>query len=187
MANRLSTKWWLILLQGILLIALSIYIFDNPVTVLATISFWFGIMVLAAGVLGIVVWLASAKAEREDMSLVWAILTFAFGLVLLFNLLATMKTLTVIFGLWCLLSGLFLVSTGWLLKKINLTGWVMVIAGVLCVVAAVMMMVNIGTAAVGISTLLGLQVLFTGIALVLLAFAKRMVQHHAHMGVAAVS
>jgi membrane protein HdeD len=185
MANSLSTKWWLILLQGILLIALSIYIFDNPVTVLASISFWFGIMVLAAGAIGIIVWLASSKEERQDMSLIWAILTFAFGLVLLFNLLATMKTLTVIFGLWCLLSGVFLVSTGWVLTKINYTGWVMVIAGILCVFAAVMMMMHIASGAIAISTLLGLQVLFTGIALVLLAFAKRMVQHNANIGIAA--
>jgi uncharacterized membrane protein HdeD (DUF308 family) len=175
MSQSLTTKWWVILLQGILLIILSIYIFNNPAGVLAGISLWFGLLVTGAGLVGIIAWLASSKVERESMSLLWAILTFVFGLLLLFNLLATMKTLTVIFGLWCLLSGFFLLSTGWSLKKVNSTGWVMVIAGVLCVVAAVMMIMNIGSGAIAISTLLGLQVLFTGIALVLLSFAKRMV------------
>ena len=51
----------------------------------------------------------------------------------------------------------------------------MVIAGVLSAVAAVMMVFNIGSGAVGISTLLGLQVLLTGIALVLLSFTKKIV------------
>jgi len=51
----------------------------------------------------------------------------------------------------------------------------MVIAGLLCIVAAVMMMMNIGSGAIAISTLLGVQVLFTGIALVLLSIAKKMV------------
>jgi len=51
----------------------------------------------------------------------------------------------------------------------------MVIAGLLCVVAAVMMITNIGSGAIAISTLLGLQALFAGIALVLLSLAKRMV------------
>jgi uncharacterized membrane protein HdeD (DUF308 family) len=46
---------------------------------------------------------------------------------------------------------------------------------VLSAVAAVMMVFNIGTGAVGISTLLGLQVLLTGIALVLLSFTKKIV------------
>ena len=49
----------------------------------------------------------------------------------------------------------------------------MVIAGVLSAVAAVMMVFNIGTGAVGISTLLALQVLLTGLALVLLSFARK--------------
>ena len=86
-----------------------------------------------------------------------------------------MKTLTVIFGLWMLITGLLLVQSGWSLRSRNAFGWIMVIAGVLSAVAAVMMVFNIGTGAVGISTLLGLQVLLTGVALVLLSFTKKIV------------
>ena len=109
------------------------------------------------------------------MSLFWSILTAAFGLLMLLHLLVTMKTLTVIFGLWMLITGLLLVQSGWSLRGRNSFGWIMVIAGVLSAVAAVMMVFNIGTGAVGISTLLGLQVLLTGIALVLLSFTKKVV------------
>jgi uncharacterized membrane protein HdeD (DUF308 family) len=175
MSQILGRKWWLILLQGVLLVILSIYIFNNPAGVLAGISFWFGVIVLAAGLVGIIAWFAGSKPERENFSLLWAIITFGFGLFFLFNLLATMKTLTVVFGLWCLLSGLFLLNTGWSLRKYNSTGWVMVIAGSICVVAAIMMISNIGTGAIAISTLLGLLSLITGISLVMLSFAKRMV------------
>ncbi len=161
--------------QGILLIILSIYIFQNPVEVLAGISLWFGLLVFAAGLLGIIAWLAADKPEREGMSLSWSILTAAFGLLMLLHLLVTMKTLTVIFGLWMLVTGLLLVQSGWSLRSKNSFGWIMVIAGVLSAVAAVMMVFNIGTGAVGISTLLGLQVLLTGIAMVLLSFAKKVV------------
>ena len=98
MLQVLFRKWWVVLLQGILLIILSIYIFQNPVAVLAGISFWCGLLVLAAGVLGIIAWLAADKGEREGMSLFWSILTAAFGLLMLLHLLVTMKTLTVIFA-----------------------------------------------------------------------------------------
>ena len=170
MLKLLFRKWWVVLLQGILLIILSVYIFQNPVAVLTGISFWFGLVVLATGLLGIIGWLAADKPEREGMSLFWSILTAAFGLLMLLHLLVTMKTLTVIFGLWMLLTGVLLVQSGWSLRS-----WIMVIAGVLSAVAAVMMVFNIGTGAVGISTLLGLQVLLTGIALVLLSFTKKIV------------
>ena len=52
MLQLLFRKWWMVLWQGILLIILSIYIFQNPVEVLAGISFWCGLLVLAAGLLG---------------------------------------------------------------------------------------------------------------------------------------
>ena len=65
MLQLLFRKWWVVLLQGILLIILSIYIFQNPVEVLAGISFWCGLLVLAAGLLGIIAWLAADKPERE--------------------------------------------------------------------------------------------------------------------------
>jgi uncharacterized membrane protein HdeD (DUF308 family) len=51
----------------------------------------------------------------------------------------------------------------------------MVIVGVLSVIAAVMMIFDIGAGAIGIATLLGLSILLTGIALVLLALAKKAV------------
>src|SRR6266516_3636413 len=175
MLQLLFRKWWVVLLQGILLIILSIYIFQNPVEVLAGISFWFGLLVLAAGVLGIIAWLAADKPEREGMSLFWSILTAAFGLLMLLHFLVTMKTLTVIFGLWMLVTGLLLIQSGWSLKSEPSFGWAMVIARVLSAVAAAMMIFYIGTGAVGISTLLGLQVLLTGIALVLLSFTKKIV------------
>ena len=175
MMNLLYRKWWVVLLQGILLTVLAIYIFNNPVAVLAGISVWFGIIILAAGLLGMIAWLASDRRDREVMSLVWSGLTTAFGLLMLLNLLATMKTLTVIFGVWMLLTGVLLAGAGWKLTKLHSMGWAMVLAGLLSVVAAGMMISNIGTAAVGISTLLGLQVLLTGLALMLLGFAKKAV------------
>ena len=113
--------------------------FSNPIEVLALILFWCGLLVLAAGVLGIIAWLAADKSEREGMSLFWSILTAAFGLLMLLHLLVTMKTLTVIFGLWMLITGLLLVQSGWSLRSRNSFGWIMVIAGVLSVVASVMM------------------------------------------------
>jgi uncharacterized membrane protein HdeD (DUF308 family) len=176
MLQLLFRKWWVVLLQGILLIILSIIIFNNPVPVLAGISLWFGLLVLAAGGLGIIGWLAASKPEREDMSFLWSILTAAFGLLMLFNLLVTMKTLTVIFGIWILVTGLHLVQNGWQFKNKNSLGWLMIIIGAIAVVVAIMMIFNIGTGAVAVSTLLGLSVLLTGIALVLLSFAKKMLK-----------
>ena len=170
----LFRKWWVVSLQGLLLIILSIYIFQDPVAVLAGIAFWFGALVLAAGLVGIASWLAEDPSEREGMSLLWSIVTAAFGLLMLVKVFVTMKTITVILGLWMLLTGLHLARSGWSLRRHSASGWVAFGAGVLCAGAAVMMILDIGVGAFAVSTLFGAQVMLTGIALVLLSLAKKL-------------
>jgi uncharacterized membrane protein HdeD (DUF308 family) len=175
MLPLLLRKWWVILLQGILLLILGIFILNNPAAVLAGISLWFSAIVIITGLAGIISWLGGGKHEREGMSFLWSIVTFVFGLLMVSNLLVTMKTLSVIFGFWVLVSGIFLFKVGWALKNGNSIGWVLVITGVVSVIVAVMMLFNINVSAVAVSTLLGLQVFLTGISLILLSFAKRTV------------
>lgn len=154
---------------------LGIFIFKNPVEVLAGISLWFGIIILLTGITGIFGWIFGGKENRESSSLIWSILSVLFALFVLFNLLATMKVITVIFGIWVLLTGFSLLSSGWSIKKESGIGWILVIVGILSVIAGIMMMMNIGSGAEGVATILGLQVILTGIALILLSFAKKMI------------
>lgn len=175
MLQTMLKKWWLILLQGILMIILSIFIFNNPAAVLAGISIWFAVVVLLIGIAGVIGWLAADSAERETSSLAWSLLTALLGLFMLLNMFATMKTLTIIFGLWMLLTGYNLVASGWPLRKQGWLGWLMVITGILSCIAGIMTITNTGVGAVGISTLLGFQVLLSGIVLVIFAFVKKAV------------
>ena len=97
-----------------------------------------------------------------------------FALMILFNFLAAMKIVTIVFGFWILLSGAWLFKNGWALKGSFPGGWVMVVIGVLSLLLAANMIFDIGIGAVAIATLLGVQVLLIGIALLLLSFAKKM-------------
>jgi uncharacterized membrane protein HdeD (DUF308 family) len=177
MAQQLFRKWWVLLLQGILLIILSIYVFNNPVDVLAGISFWFGLIVLVTGAIGVISWLAAGKEERESMSLLWSLLALAFGILMTTHLLSTMKLVTVILGWWFVLAGILLFNIGWAAKKDGAAGWLIVLAGIFSVVAGFMIIFNLGSGAVAVSTLLGLQVLFSGISLITLAIAIKTVKN----------
>jgi uncharacterized membrane protein HdeD (DUF308 family) len=89
------------------------------------------------------------------------------------NMLITMKLVTIVFALWMLATGLLLGNYGWQLKAEHSFGWMILVVGVLSAIAGIMMLFNMGTAAVGISTLLGLQVIAAGLGFILLAFLKR--------------
>lgn len=173
MLKQIFRKWWVILIQGILLIILGFFIFNNPVAVLAGLSVWVGLLVLAAGVIGISSWLMAEKLERDGTSLAWSIVTVVVGILMIKNVIATMVTISVLFGLWMLVTGIWLSKTGWSLKDKSSLGWVLVIVGVFSIIAGVMMIFNVGVGATGISILLGLQVLLAGIAFVIFSFIKK--------------
>jgi uncharacterized membrane protein HdeD (DUF308 family) len=94
---------------------------------------------------------------------------------MLLSLFATMKMITIIFGLWMLLTGLHILESGIDLKKDHSFGWIILILGALSVLAGVMMIFDIGTGATGVSILFGVQVLVAGIALIIFAFVKKAV------------
>jgi uncharacterized membrane protein HdeD (DUF308 family) len=173
MVNTMLRKWWVILIQGILMFILGIFIFNNPVEVLEGISLWFGIIILITGVIGVFGWIFAGSGERDTGSLIWSLLTAVFGIIILTNMLTAMKAVTIIFGIWVLILGFSLTSNGWALKKENAMGWFLLIIGLLGIIAGLMMIFNIGSGAAGIATILGLTVLLTGIALILLSFAKK--------------
>ena len=175
MLKLLFRRWWVLLIQGILLIILAIFIFNNPLDVLAGLSIWVGILVLIAGIAGIIGWLGAEKEEKESGSLLWSIVTLLFGIVLLSNLLATMKALTILFGVWLLLGGIHLIRSGLALRReTSSSGLFIIITGILALLVALATIFKIGTAAVTISILLGLQVLLIGLSLVIFSIAKKM-------------
>jgi uncharacterized membrane protein HdeD (DUF308 family) len=47
-------KWWVAMIQGITLIILSIYVFNNPLNALKGISVWIGVLIFFTGIVGII-------------------------------------------------------------------------------------------------------------------------------------
>jgi uncharacterized membrane protein HdeD (DUF308 family) len=173
MQTTIFRKWWMILVQGILLITISFIFFNNPVGVLAVISMWFGILTLAAGALGLIANLMIKNDERDSSSLWWSIATLLLGILMVAKVGLTMKVITVIFGLWILITGIVLLSAGWEHRKAGAVGWIMFLGGVLSIIAGVVIIFDMATGAAWISTLLGIQALIAGIGFIALAFLKR--------------
>lgn len=173
--TTLFRKWWVILAQGILLIIIGFIFFNNPVQVLVVISLWVGILTLAMGVIGLIAHFTTRTEGNDNNLLWWSIASLLIGLAMVARPGLTMKALTVIFGLWVLLTGVWLISAGWTNRKSGLPGWIMLLGGVLSVFAGIAIVFNIGMGAVWISTLLGIQAIISGVGLIMLALLKRSV------------
>jgi uncharacterized membrane protein HdeD (DUF308 family) len=166
-------KWWVILIQGILMIILAFLVINNPISTLAGISLTIASLILLIGVLGIVWWFSAPKDDRETSTLVWSIVTAVIGILMAAKLGLTMITVTVLFGVMLLANGYHLVKNGWANREIGGQAWLVIIVGVLSLVCGLMSVFNIGLGAITISVMLGYQILLGGIALIALAFLKK--------------
>lgn len=171
--DTIFRKWWVILLQGFLLIIIAFIFFNNPGEVLAVISLWIGVLTLTVGVVGLIAYLAARNERTDNNSLWWSIVTLLLGLLMVAKIGLTMKVITVIFGCWIFLTGILLFSEGWTYRSRGLLGWIMILGGILSIIAGVIIIFDIRTGAVWISTLLGIQALIAGIAFILLALIKK--------------
>lgn len=175
MSQSIFKKWWVILIQGLLFVILGIYVMRHPTDMLAGLSFWLGVLTLVAGTTGLLGYFFAPKEERENQSLFWSVLTAILGVLMLANIVATMKLITIFFGLWLFSTGAFLAIQGWSLREAISFGWVIFGLGLIAVVGGVMMVFDIGKGAVGVSVFLGLQAVLAGIGFIILAFLKRFV------------
>jgi uncharacterized membrane protein HdeD (DUF308 family) len=166
-------KWWVGMVQGIILIILSIYIFNNPLNAMKGLSVWIGLLILFTGLVGIFSWMA-ADRDKRNTSLLWSLLTIVFGILMLMHLFTTIRIVELLFGLWMVFLGLHFIEQGIVFMKHQPFRWVTVIAGLLCIFAAVVLIFDLGTG-IGVSLFIGVQLLLAGIALVFISLARKSV------------
>src|SRR6187401_2629224 len=145
--------WWVAMIQGIALIIMSIYVLNNPLNALKGISVWIGVLIFFTGIVGIISWLFADRDAREIGGLIWSMIT-------------------ILFGLWMVFLGLHFIESGLIFKKHQPFRWTTVIAGLICIFAAVVLIFNLGTGA-GASLFIGVQMLLGGIALIIISFARK--------------
>ncbi len=168
-------KWWVLLLQGILMSVLGYFFINHPEEVLLAVSFWAALFVTVTGGLGIIGWLGSNKEEREGGMLLWSLLTLVAGLLMLFKIGVTAKSITIILGLWVIVTGLWLMSAGWSFRTRSAFGYLVALLGLLAAISGFSILFDLHKGAMWMSTLLGLEAIITGIALIFMALVKRKV------------
>jgi uncharacterized membrane protein HdeD (DUF308 family) len=174
-ATTLFRNWWVILIQGILMIVLSILIFNNPGAVLATLAFWFGIIILASGLYGLLAYFLIAKDNRDSIALFGSIAMIIFGFMMMSKMFITMIAITISFGVLVSLIGLVLISGSWQGRKLFSLWWVIAIIGVAILITGIKSIFDVEAGAENISTLIGIPVLLSGIGLIGLALLKKKV------------
>lgn len=171
--SALFRTWWVILIQGIIMIILSIIIFNNPTVVLAAMAFWLGITVIISALVGMAAYFSATKSERDIFTLLGSIASLIVGLLMISHILATIKAITLVFGLMAAIVGLVLIAGSWSARKQWSLWWVVALIGAFAFGTGVKSGLDIYSGVESISNLYGIAVLISGIGLIGFAFLKK--------------
>lgn len=169
----LFRNWWVLLIQGILLIGLSVVIFKNPNAVLAAVALWLGVIVLVSGLVGFISWFSMANEERSISIMLGSCAMIIIGLLMITKILITIKAITVLFGLLTAIVGWMVLSGSWNARKQWSLWWIMALLGGITLLTGIKSIFDMYSGSESISNLIGFAVLLSGIGLIFFAFLKR--------------
>lgn len=167
------------LLSGILLIACGVIFLINPGATLASISLYIGILILVAGVSGLVGYFSERRLYRSGWLLFEAILDILLGVLLLSSngWLFMAALLPMLFSVWVIVRGFIGIIDAVESRYLPRSSWgVNLILSIVFVVLGVLSLLNPSISAVTISVLLGMIFIWAGIMTIAAWFKVRKVR-----------
>lgn len=169
----LSRNWGWLLALGILMIVLGVFAIGAPVVATIAVQFALGWILVIGGIAeGIHAFMAQGW-RGFLLELLSAILYLVVGVLLLVNPVQGAIALTVVLAVFLIVEGIFKVIMAMRVRDHGGWGWLLA-SGILSLILGVLIWAEWPASGLWIIGLLvGIQLLFTGWSLVMLAFAAR--------------
>jgi uncharacterized membrane protein HdeD (DUF308 family) len=171
MKEYLKTAWWILLIQGLVLLLFGLFTVVYPQLTAAVFVVGFGVYLLISGAIGIITSIAGMKElPLWGLRLVLAALEVGVGIFALRHLTMTAATLVLLVGLVFVVRGIleiiFALGDGFEGKSRTLTA----LAGLLSLAAGIIAWVYPGVAGLAFVWVLGVYGIVGGALLLTLAF-----------------
>lgn len=174
-AKTLREHWRVLLAEGIVLIVLGLAAIVIPPLAGLAVTIWLGAIFLLGGGAGLVASIRAHGAPGYGWALVSAILALAAGAVLLWNPLQGLVTLTYVLVAFFLFDGVAMIMFA-IAHRRELSGrweW-MLFNGVIDLILAAAILAGLpGSASWALGLLLGIDLVFGGVALIAMAMAAK--------------
>jgi uncharacterized membrane protein HdeD (DUF308 family) len=166
--------WWLVLIEGILLIIIGIFFFVSPYRTLVTAVWALGLYWLVRGVIDLI----SLLWDRSmwGWKIFAGILGIIAGWILLQQPLAGSLVLSTTLVWMLAFIGLF-IGISSLIRGFQGAGWGTIILGIIEIVLSIILFMNAGGAAAWMPWVLGGLAILGGILAIIAAFGLRSVEH----------
>jgi uncharacterized membrane protein HdeD (DUF308 family) len=173
--NSLRAHWKFFLIEGIVLLILGAIAVCVPPVATVTVEILIGWLILLSGVLGLVMTFQTRGSPGFGWSLLSAAVGIAAGVVLLLWPLSGVLTLTVILTAFLTVEGVVSIMYALAHRRESSSRWqMMLLSGIVDLILAGLILAGLpGTAAWAIGLIVGINLLFGGVALVAIALQAR--------------
>jgi uncharacterized membrane protein HdeD (DUF308 family) len=171
MLASLTSKWWLFLTQGIVMIVLAALAFTQPWTVIGFI----GAYAIIDGILKVI---AAVVRPPEDERSRWPVLvigavSIVAGLVIWFNPAFAAAVLVYVIAAWAVVVGVLIVIWALRLREEISDEWTMLLLGAVSIVFGVLAFANVRDGILALRSIFAVFMIVGGVLAIVLSFRLR--------------
>jgi uncharacterized membrane protein HdeD (DUF308 family) len=174
-SDALGIHWRLFLFQGLVTLALGIFAVALPVAATIAVDIFIGWLFLVCGIVGLFAIFSTRNIPAFTWSLVTAALSTAIGILLIWHPVAGAQSLTILLTVLFLVEGVFQIATSIAYRDVVRESWGwMLTSGIADLVLVVIIILGWPmTANWALGLLVGVNLITSGFAVVMVAIAGR--------------
>ena len=175
MNEALGIHWRLLLIQGLITTVLGVVAIAWPMAATIAVGIFFGWLFLICGIVGLVAIVSTKKIAAFPWNLVTAALTIVIGILLLWRPVEGALSLTILLTVLFFVEGVFQIATSIAYRHVVRDTWGWLLASGVADLALVAIIV-LGwpmTASWSLGLLVGVNLITSGLAIIVVAFAGR--------------
>jgi uncharacterized membrane protein HdeD (DUF308 family) len=166
-AQQIASNWWVLLLNGLLLIVAGVLIFSIDWTVRSLATF-IGVLFIVQGVAEALTTGIDARVRRANV--VTGLLSIATGIVIIVWPGPGLTAVAIVLGAWLIVIGTLTITGAFAARRIVPNWWLLLITGLLEVPLGVLALANPGATLAALITVAGIWAVAVGVTRIVLAF-----------------
>jgi uncharacterized membrane protein HdeD (DUF308 family) len=166
-AKRIASNWWVLLLDGLLMIVVGFLIFSIHWTV-GSLSTFIGVVFIVEGVMRALVSGVNGAAQRANV--LTGLLSIAAGVAIIVWPTPGLVALAIFLAAWLIVIGTLSLTGGFAARNLLPDWWLMPILGALEIALGVLALANPGATLAAIITVGGIWAVVAGVMRIVMAF-----------------
>lgn len=171
--TALGRSWWVLLLYGVLGVLFGLVAMTRPVAAAAALAWALGVLALAEGVVSLLALFDKQVAISKVWLGLYAVISIVFGLLTIFNPVATAGILLLFLAAWLIVAGAYRIVFAIRVRKEIEGEWLIALSGLLAILLGVLYVLNPYVGLKVTTIWIGAAALVYGIVQIIAAFKVR--------------